>query len=193
MSKSELLEKLTSKEYRDSFISEEIDVGLPMQIREMRESRGWKQGEVAEKIGTQQPRFSVMEKLGYGNYSLNTLKKIASVFDVALIVSFVPYSEMIDFTDAINRKRLSIPTFSDEYAQLANRYARSSSQVQTDTTQGHLDFSGSTVASPIVSRTTATESAISESANTVQIHVIREDVPIPYLVYAARTGEGTHV
>lgn len=142
MSKATLLEKLTNKGFRDAFISEEIDVGLPMQLREMRESRGWTQGDVAKQIGTKQPRFSVMEKLGYGNFALNTLKKLASVFDVALIVSFVPYSEIIDFTETLSRKRLAIPSFCDEYAGLEKRYSRRRST--DDPAQATLNFSTAT-------------------------------------------------
>ncbi len=121
MSKASLLEKLTDKSYREAFIGEEMEVGIPMQIREMRECRGWKQGELAEKIGTKQPRIPVMEKPGYGNFSLNTLKKLAAVFDVGLIVSFVPFSEMIDFTEGLGIRRLRIPSFCTEYEKLANR------------------------------------------------------------------------
>ena len=91
MSKKVLLEKLTDKNYRDAFISEEIDIGLPMQLRAMRDARGWNQKQVAEQMDTKQPRFSLMEKPGYGNFSLNTLKKLASIFNVGLIVSFVPF------------------------------------------------------------------------------------------------------
>jgi transcriptional regulator with XRE-family HTH domain len=144
MSKATLLEKLTNKGFRDAFISEEIDVGLPMQLREMRESRGWKQGDVAKQIGTKQPRFSVMEKLGYGNFSLNTLKKLASVFDVALIVSFVPYSEMIEFIEAFSRKRLAIPGFADEYASLERRYAKGRQRFAGDPAQATLPFQTAT-------------------------------------------------
>lgn len=146
MSKAALLEKLTEKEYRDALVSEEIDVGLPMQLREMRESRGWTQTDVAEQIGTAQPRFSVMEKPGYGNFSLTTLKKIASVFDVALIVSFVPYGEFMDFKESISRKRLTAPGFCEEYIKLEKRYSRhaSSTRTTTDTVQHSFDFSADT-------------------------------------------------
>jgi len=140
MSKQTLLEKLTDKSYRDAFISDEIDIGLPMKLRAMREAREWNQGYVAERTETKQPRFSLMEKPGYGKYSLSTLKKLASLFDVGLIVSFVPYSEMIDFTEAFNRRRLAICGFAEEYPRLAKRYARTSAPIQ-DTLQPSLDFS----------------------------------------------------
>ena len=136
MSKQTLLEKLTDKSYRDAFISDEIDIGLPMQLRAMREAREWNQGYVAERTETKQPRFSLMEKPGYGKYSLSTLKKLASLFDVGLIVSFVPYSEMIDFTEAFNRRRLAICGFAEEYPRLAKRYARTSAPIQ-DTLPSH--------------------------------------------------------
>jgi len=144
MSKEVLLEKLTNQAYRDAFISEEIDIGIPMQLRAMREARGWNQKYVAEKMDTKQPRFSVMEAPGYGNFSLNTLKKIASIFNVGLIVSFVPYSEMIDFVEGFGPKRLTIPSFADEYETLEKRYStRRTEQCLADSLQAPLEFSAS--------------------------------------------------
>jgi transcriptional regulator with XRE-family HTH domain len=140
MSKEVLLEKLTDQSYRDAFISEEIDVGLPMQLRAMRDARGWKQKYVAEKMETKQPRFSLMEKPGYGNFSINTLKKLASIFNVGLIVSFVPYSEMIEFVEGFSRKRLEIPSFGDEYIALERRYSRTAKRLADDSLQSDLQF-----------------------------------------------------
>jgi len=140
MSKEILLEKLTDPTYREAFISEEIDVGIPMQLRAMREKRGWNQKYIAEKMDTKQPRFSLMEKPGYGNFSLNTLKKLASIFNVGLIVSFVPYSEMINFVDGFGPQRLSIPSFAEEYATLEKRYSKSTKEFVEDSNQALLNF-----------------------------------------------------
>jgi transcriptional regulator with XRE-family HTH domain len=139
MSKEVLLEKLTNQTYREAFISEEIDTGIPMQLRAMREKRGWNQKYIAEKMDTKQPRFSLMEKPGYGNFSLNTLKKLASIFNVGLIVSFVPFSEMIDFVEGFGPKRLEVPSFADEYVALEKRYNRSR-QCAEDPIQENLAF-----------------------------------------------------
>ncbi len=152
MSKEVLLEKLTDPTYREAFISEEIDTGIPMQLRAMREKRGWNQKYIAEKMDTKQPRFSLMEKPGYGNFSLNTLKKIASIFNVGLIVSFVPFSEMIDFVEGFSRKRLEIPSFGDEYASLERRYNRTPRQFTDDAIQENLAFPAD--ASPAVNSST---------------------------------------
>lgn len=144
MSKAALLEKLTDKSYRDAFLSEEIDVGLPMQLRAMREARGWKQSHVAEKTGTKQPRFSLMEKPGYGKFSLNTLKKLAALFDVGLVVSFVPFSEMIDFVEGMGPKRLTLPSFAEEYMSLQRRFSRDrrAGDAMGIGAQATLDFAG---------------------------------------------------
>jgi transcriptional regulator with XRE-family HTH domain len=139
MSKEVLLEKLTDPSYREAFISEEIDTGIPMQLRAMREKRGWNQKYIAEKMDTKQPRFSLMEKPGYGNFSLNTLKRLASIFNVGLIVSFVPFSEMIDFVEGFGPKRLEVPSFADEYVALERRYNRSH-QCTEDSVQENLAF-----------------------------------------------------
>ena len=164
MSKLALLEKLTNKEYRDAFISDEIDVGLPMQLRSMREEREWKQSYVAEKTGTKQPRITLMEKPGYGNFSLNTLKELASLFDVGLIVSFVPWSEMIDFTEALSNKRLAVPDFSAEYMALEKRYSRG--KVDTSTLQGTFDYSNGTSTAETY-QVAATEASVSETEGTM--------------------------
>ena len=152
MSKEVLLEKLTDQTYREAFISEEIDTGIPMQLRAMREKRGWNQKYIAEKMDTKQPRFSLMEKPGYGNFSLNTLKRLASIFNVGLIVSFVPFSEMIDFVEGFSRKRLEIPSFSDEYLALERRYTKTTRQFTEDSIQENLDFPAET--SPTVDSST---------------------------------------
>ena len=118
MSKKELLNKLSDPAYRSEFVSNEIDIGLPMQIRAMREKKGWKQSFVAEQTKPKQPRLSLMEKPGYGNFSLNTLKKLAALFDVGLIVSFVPWGEMVGFVESLSRNRLEIVGFGEEYKQI---------------------------------------------------------------------------
>lgn len=187
MSKAMLLEKLTDKDYRDAFVSEEIDVGLPMQIRDMREIRGWNQHYVAEKTGTKQPRFSLMEKIGYGNYSLNTLKKLASLFDVGLIVSFVPFSEMIDFVESISKKRLQIPSFTDEYSRLEKRYRVK----DADVSQQSFDFSVNT---QIVSFFEQVEkkNPFTKIIHTSNTGFKPEDVPLELLKVFSETGEMTY-
>lgn len=79
-------------EYRHSYVEADLAARLATQIRRLREDRGWSQKELAQKAGTQQSAISKLEDPGYGRYSLSLLQKLATVFDVALDVTFVPFS-----------------------------------------------------------------------------------------------------
>lgn len=95
-SRSELVESLKDKEYRDLYVAERINVGLAYQIREMRGSEDMTQRLLAAKAGMHQATISELENPNYGAYTISTLKRLASVFDVALEVRFVPFSTLVD-------------------------------------------------------------------------------------------------
>lgn len=92
-----IAKKLSKKEYRAAYVKSTIAHGLAHQIRVNREMRAWTQAELAEKCGstTKQATISRLEDPAYGKHTLNTLVKLASAFDVALVVKFVPYSKFL--------------------------------------------------------------------------------------------------
>jgi transcriptional regulator with XRE-family HTH domain len=102
---------LRDKEYRDLFVAEEIATGLPFQIRAMRQARGWSQQELAERLGMTQEGVSRLESLNYGRYTLATLQRLASAFDVALTVRFVPFSELVDWAADLSPADLAVPDY----------------------------------------------------------------------------------
>lgn len=113
--KAALIQKLkTSKEYRDAFVDSEISVGLPFQIRALRDRRGWSQKQLADATSMLQPRICAMEQAGYGNFTLNTLKKLAAAFDVALVVRFAPFGELINWTEQFSPDTFSVPSAADD-------------------------------------------------------------------------------
>ena len=85
-----LIEKLKDKIYRDSFVSDHISVGLPFQIKALRQQRKWTQEKLAEKAQMKQAVISRLEN-NYERFTLSTLRKLASGFDVALLVKFVGF------------------------------------------------------------------------------------------------------
>lgn len=93
--REKLIARLKDKEHRDAFVSADIDVGISFQIRAMREQRPWTQKELADHAGKKQPWIAKLES-PYGGFSLQTLKELASVFDVGLLVRFVPISELVE-------------------------------------------------------------------------------------------------
>jgi transcriptional regulator with XRE-family HTH domain len=89
-----LWSQFRDKEYRDGFVADALADGLAIQIYNMRTKNDWTQAELAEKVGTKQAAVCKWEN-GDSPRSLTTLAKIASAFDVALIVKFVPFSEFL--------------------------------------------------------------------------------------------------
>lgn len=109
--RAQKIAKLKNKKYRDAFVASQISVGLPFQIRALREQRGWKQSTLAAKAEMLQPRISAMESPGSAKFNLETLRRIASAFDVALVVRFVPFSELVDWSDNFDPDSFEVPEF----------------------------------------------------------------------------------
>lgn len=85
------------REYREAYASSKMDTVLAMQIRVLREQRGWTQAELAMRMGTRQSRVSTMENCNYGGLTLRTLKRLAAVFDVPLEVSFGKWDSVMQY------------------------------------------------------------------------------------------------
>ena len=112
--RSQLIESLQDKEYRRAFADENVGVGLAFQISLMREDRGWTQDELARRSGKAQESISQLENPNYGKFTLSTLKKLARAFDVALLVRFVPFGDLAEWTVDLNSKRLTPPSYEEE-------------------------------------------------------------------------------
>jgi len=110
----QIVNNLTSKEYRDLYVENHITNGIAFQIHSMRDSRKWTQKKLAESIGTKQGVVSRLENPNYGKYSLDTLKKVAASFDVALLVSFVPFSELVARTTSLTNRCMDVPSYEDD-------------------------------------------------------------------------------
>jgi transcriptional regulator with XRE-family HTH domain len=112
--RQQIVAKLSNKEYRDIFVSEQINTGLGFQIQALREQRGWTQQQLGEKAGMAQSRISVMEDANYSRFSLSTLKRLASALDVGLIIRFVSYSIVVDYFENLTPESLTAPSFAED-------------------------------------------------------------------------------
>lgn len=114
--RQKLRQSLRDKKRRDAFVSAYTGQTIPFQIRALREQedRGWTQEELAAKAGMKQTRISVLENPNYERYSLKTLKQLASAFDVALMVRFVRFSELAEWTLNLSSGSLEVPSFEQE-------------------------------------------------------------------------------
>ena len=109
--RAELWEKMRKKPYRDNFVAAHLSANIAAQIQAIREARGWKKKELAEKTGMAPARISVMENPSYEKYALSTLRRLASTFDVALIVRFAPFSELVDWVAHLSPERMAVSNF----------------------------------------------------------------------------------
>jgi transcriptional regulator with XRE-family HTH domain len=113
------LRKFFRKRYRDIFATS-ITGTTAAQIRAMREKEGWSQEDLAQKVGMGQARISLLENPNYQNLSLQTLKRIANVFDVALVVRFEPFSRLFTILDNETSTTLAVRSFTEEFGTETN-------------------------------------------------------------------------
>ena len=125
---------MKDKAYRHGLVGAQIDVDLPLQIRALRKQQPWTQPQLAAATGMKQSRISTMEKPGGASFNLETLRRLAEAFDVALVVRFAPFSELLGWSDRFNPDVFVVPDFDHdtalEYTQIAHQALRSGKLIQ---------------------------------------------------------------
>jgi transcriptional regulator with XRE-family HTH domain len=114
--RAKLLCELNDQEYRRGFVEGHATDTIAFQLRALRKARDLDQREVGERLGNPklQPMISRYENPDYGRYSIKTLLELAAAFDVALIVRFAPYSELVEWDFASSPAQLAPPAFADD-------------------------------------------------------------------------------
>ena len=107
-------DKLQEKEYRDAFVNSLLNIQLPFQIRALREARSWRQSDLAAKADMKQSRISKLEKPGEGGINLDTLIRLASAFDIGLLVKFASFKEIVAWSETFNPDTFTVPSYHDE-------------------------------------------------------------------------------
>lgn len=111
--RKEIPQQWSDKEYREYFVESWIEQTIAWQIKINRENRQLSQKELAEQIGTKQSAISRLESADAQNYRMATLLKIASAFDCALDVRFIPYSKLAELTADNSPAALSVEPFQE--------------------------------------------------------------------------------
>jgi transcriptional regulator with XRE-family HTH domain len=112
--RQQIWNSLKSKKYRDAFTSSHLATNIASQIFALREKFGWTQRDLARETGMAQARISLIENVTYDSFTVATLKRIASAFDVMLVVRFVPYSEGVDWIAGANSSRLAPASYTED-------------------------------------------------------------------------------
>ena len=78
-----LLSDLRDKDARDVFVEEHVRTGPAYQIKTLRNAREWSQEELGHRMSDEpQSTISRLENPDYGRFSIGTLLRVASAFDV---------------------------------------------------------------------------------------------------------------
>lgn len=105
---------LRDKESRDEYVAARIATDLSHQIYALREQRGWTQGELADRCGHNNGQGWVSRLEGHCEaVTVKSLKQLASAFDVALSIKFVPFSQLANesITERLDK---TVPGFDDD-------------------------------------------------------------------------------
>ena len=109
--RAQLWEKMRDKPYRDTFVAAHLSTNIAAQIQTIREQHGWTKKQLAQKAGMAPSRITVMEDPSYEKFTLTTLKRLASAFDVALITRFTPFSDLVDWVAKLSPEKLETLEF----------------------------------------------------------------------------------
>lgn len=111
-----LIEELKDIEYRRGLVEGHAKDTIAFQIRQLRKARGWEQRDLARELGNPklQPVISRYENPDYGRYSITTLLDLAAAFDVALVVRFAPFSELVEWDLSSTKKTLSPRPYAED-------------------------------------------------------------------------------
>ena len=138
--REQMWESLRDPEFRRQFIDEHINVGIAFQIRSLRNRQNLTQADLAELLDVKQPLVSAWENPNYGKYTLSTLKEVAKVLDVGLLVRFVPFSLLVDWAANLKPDDIAPPSFKEE--QSSNAWITSVEKTFIDANQAYRPTPG---------------------------------------------------
>jgi transcriptional regulator with XRE-family HTH domain len=113
-----------SRDARAQFVSSHVDKTIAFQLRAIRDQQNLSQEKLADLVGMNQNAISRLESEWYGKPTIRTLKRLASALDVALVVRFVPFSQLVNwvsgtpFVEAgLSTESLAVPSFDSEVTE----------------------------------------------------------------------------
>jgi transcriptional regulator with XRE-family HTH domain len=112
------------KDYRHGLIDAQIEIDLPFQIRALRKQRDLTQPQLADLAGMKQSRISKMEKVGGARFTLETLRRLAKALDVAVLVRFAPFGELVKWSNEFDPDSFAVPNFDAECQAIEERRSR---------------------------------------------------------------------
>jgi transcriptional regulator with XRE-family HTH domain len=128
--RQQLFEKFRSRKRRRAFAELDLGSTVAAQVYALRKKHDYSQKQLADETEMSQARISVLENPNYRKFNVGTLQRIAAAFDVALIVRFVSFGELLDWTVTGSQKTLTPLSFDEEFgAEVTGDFRTSKGQV----------------------------------------------------------------
>lgn len=108
------ISKLNDKKYRDAYVAEYLHTNIAYQIRALRKQRNWDQKQLAAVAGMLQPRISALENPSNSKLNLHTLLRLASAFDLALIMRFATFSDLLNWSETFSPETFEVNSFAND-------------------------------------------------------------------------------
>jgi transcriptional regulator with XRE-family HTH domain len=121
---SKLFKRLKDKKYRNQFIAGEVRRTIPFQLRALRAERKWTQADLGKEAEMPQTVVSRIENGDAASLSIKTLLKLATAFDVALVVRFEPIDRLITWVDGLSPEVMSPRRSSEILAEIEQNATR---------------------------------------------------------------------
>jgi transcriptional regulator with XRE-family HTH domain len=97
--RARIREKLENRAYRHEFFRVQAQDEIATRIRELRESRGLTQEQLAKQCGMKQSAISRIEDASYSRWSFRTLWRVAEALDARIRVILEPMEEAVKAYD----------------------------------------------------------------------------------------------
>ena len=115
---NQLLERLKNdfrdEEARYAYADSVVNAFVSAQIKNLREARDLKQGDLAEMVGTKQSGISRLEKADYSVWKIETLRKLARAFGVRLSIRFEEFGTLLDDVAGFKKAKLLPRQFAED-------------------------------------------------------------------------------
>jgi len=102
------------REYRSAFVEEKVRTSLAVQIKAIREQRGWTQPDLARELRKSQSWVSRLEDPNQTSPTIPSLLRVAEAFGVDLEIRFGRFSELLDRLGAMTPVSFEVPSFEEE-------------------------------------------------------------------------------
>lgn len=112
--KALLRQGLEDPETRRQYAASLLHAHIALQIKTLRQQRGWSQTKLAQFAGKHQSQISEMESIDFSSWKISTLMKLAEAFDLALTVNFESFGTFLDEAASLGRDALERPSFADD-------------------------------------------------------------------------------